>query len=1173
MNKHQQLTFIAGHRPGQNENSRVGVGGVGILIVTSRFKSIRAVQLSSISHGICWCELIYEQQTFYIASVYIPPHNSHSVTQEQSNKSIDQLCDDIMLLSQKGLVILGGDFNQRIGQTPSIINDQLYIRSSIDSNDNDRELVSTLDACNTFILNGLFGQQAQWTNILAPRSTSITLPSSIVDYFCIHISALELFDKQYGVNVKHDTQWSPDHALLTIQLHIQSHVSSSASRFHHRPHRTQRANRIIFNCDHNTQAYINGVQSALASIIHDRVISYKKFIDIVYAQLNDHFVSKLVSSSSTSALMQHPMSKQLQQLKSTAVQLNNRIKSNVNQVDHELVKQYKKLRLIIKKQQKREHDDWHASMMSHLSSLYNPESAIAIREYWSLLKQMAGWSTTTQTISMQQVITKSGDLLQGKQNVFDVWHKTFQYDWSTDALLQFHTERHRISAQVSSMHNDEDHDHVLNQPFTIDEVAFAVKSTNNHKSSGPDNIPSEAFSIPIKFCDDLNSSHMLQCLHNIFNTCFSMESTPSEWSHSYIMPLFKQGDKRDPLNWRPISLINSIAKIYSCLIYNRLNTFCNVNNKLSQQQFGFRNHLSIDEPLFIFNQLLEQHVIDNRHQLFVCCIDSTKAYDMLWRDGLWYHLHNIGIVGKMWRVIKNLYNNTSASVIINGILTESFLIDKGVKQGDVLSPLLFNIYTDPLSSFIHLHYHSSSHCCIGDVQLTHLMYADDLLLFATSADDLQLLLNVVQDYFSKWLMTINYKKTKITIFDRQSKRYNETISSVTFNVHKHTLSIADSFTYLGVLFTRDINFTLHQSNRINLASQRLSRLNWMRRKGIFMNVKHSIEAYEMLVQSIIESSAHVCLYGRKLWQSAIILQHQAACQMLDAYRTTTRVALRGELGWISPSERMNQKHLQYWGKLMSMSDDSLTKCVLLARDRSNNSFPSYIDNLINKYQLKGKANQSLQNDISYSQWSSIVVKCVHQQAETEWKDAIKLHSKLRTYCIIKHNLQLESYLLHDDISPQMNKTRAWLTQLRTGSNMLCIDRARSICHLESDQRICPACQQYIIPAEDETHFILHCNEYSEYRRQLFESTFCITDNLINLSTAEDDMQLQYMLGNISNLAHPNSSIQSKQIELIKVFIGNCITARRRMNRQFTFESSDNDEIDSEASTEIDEIEV
>jgi hypothetical protein len=286
----------------------------------------------------------------------------------------------------------------------------------------------------------------------------------------------------------------------------------------------------------------------------------------------------------------------------------------------------------------------------------------------------------------------------------------------------------------------------------------------------------------------------------LFNLIWSQEQLPKSWSHSLIMPLFKSGDARDPLNWRPIALIPSIAKLFSAVLHKRLEDWCETQGKLSQNQFGFRRGLSTAEPLFILSESLDHYVIERKKPLYVCFIDVRKAYDLLWRDGLIARLHHVGVKGTMLRVIRNMLDNTTASVLINDSLTEPVKIANGVRQGDNLSPMLFNIFFDSLSDCLNaVSAPAIPKVSVGTVKFNHLMYADDLMLIADHPASLQTLLSLTADHFRKWRLTLNFEKTKVVVFDRQpALRSNDELN---FMFGHRPIEVAESYTYLGVLFT------------------------------------------------------------------------------------------------------------------------------------------------------------------------------------------------------------------------------------------------------------------------------------------------------------------------------------------------------------------------------------
>lgn len=199
--------------------------------------------------------------------------------------------------------------------------------------------------------------------------------------------------------------------------------------------------------------------------------------------------------------------------------------------------------------------------------------------------------------------------------------------------------------------------------------------------------------------------------------------------------------------------------------------------------------------------------------------------------------------------------------------------------------------------------------------------------------------------------------------------------------------------------------------------------------------------------------------------------------------------------------------------------------------------------------------------VNFTRYTQLIKDSIHKASEYRWLFDIQSSPKLRTYILIKDKLTLEQYLTHQDdnhSSKQLKQSRAWLTQLRVGTNMLAIDQQRPIKELQPLERICIACDQNVI--EDESHFILHCQHYQHHRTQLYNDTASITNNHIQLQSVSNRMKLKYMLGDITQLSHPTVTIQSQQIHLIKVFIGNIITMRKNLfDQNHESSQSDNDD--------------
>ena len=139
--------------------------------------------------------------------------------------------------------------------------------------------------------------------------------------------------------------------------------------------------------------------------------------------------------------------------------------------------------------------------------------------------------------------------------------------------------------------------------------------------------------------------------------------------------------------------------------------------------------------------LIEKYVQKNG-KFYTCFVDFQKAFDKVWRTGLLHKLLKFNIRGKFYDMIKNIYSKTYSCIKNNGSFSAIFETNTGVKQGEPLSPLLFNIYLNDLVEYLGV---NSMTPTLNEVKINSLLYADDLALVATSSEDLQVKLNLLHE--------------------------------------------------------------------------------------------------------------------------------------------------------------------------------------------------------------------------------------------------------------------------------------------------------------------------------------------------------------------------------------------------------------------------------------------
>ena len=130
-----------------------------------------------------------------------------------------------------------------------------------------------------------------------------------------------------------------------------------------------------------------------------------------------------------------------------------------------------------------------------------------------------------------------------------------------------------------------------------------------------------------------------------------------------IFPLFKGGGedaKVDTGKYRGITLLSIVGKIYTSILNSRITDFIERSNSLLDEQAGFRKGRSTVDQLYILTEIIR----NRKSPTFCGFLDVAKAYDRVWRDGLWFQLRQSGISGKMWRVIKNIYQTVESSILL-----------------------------------------------------------------------------------------------------------------------------------------------------------------------------------------------------------------------------------------------------------------------------------------------------------------------------------------------------------------------------------------------------------------------------------------------------------------------------------------------------------------------------
>ena len=230
--------------------------------------------------------------------------------------------------------------------------------------------------------------------------------------------------------------------------------------------------------------------------------------------------------------------------------------------------------------------------------------------------------------------------------------------------------------------------HSLSSKLSTPTEVYKILSTlKTNKAAGLDNIPAGL----LKFCAP-GISKSLTCL---FKRSFELGEFPTAWKEAMVIPIFKKGSHTDTGNYRPIALLPIISKVLERIVHDKLSSF--LQTWLHDSQSGFKKGDGTVPQLLRLCQEWSRHV-DNSAYVGILFFDLRKAFDRMWHDGLLSKLEAVGIRGSAFAWMKTFLTSRRQITTIEGCTCAPAEIGAGVPQGAILSPLLFSVYVNDISS-------------------------------------------------------------------------------------------------------------------------------------------------------------------------------------------------------------------------------------------------------------------------------------------------------------------------------------------------------------------------------------------------------------------------------------------------------------------------------------------
>ena len=369
------------------------------------------------------------------------------------------------------------------------------------------------------------------------------------------------------------------------------------------------------------------------------------------------------------------------------------------------------------------------------------------------------------------------------------------------------------------------------------EIRKTIKTVCARKAPGYDGIQN----ILLK---NLSKKSIAQLTY-IINAIFKYEYFPKYWKRANVIPIPKPGkDKKDPVNYRPISLLPTLSKITEKIILRKLKNYEEKHNLTIDIQFGFRKrHNTVQQVVRIVNDI---SIHFNKDKVTVLALlDIQKAFDKVWIDGLIYKMIMQKYPKNIIKLIHSYMVERNFKVVYNSACSGLKQIKAGVPQGSVLGPQLFKIYLNDIPEF-------------DRTKLA--LFADDTAIYTHSfnaivaAKQIQIHIYILEKYYDKWKININPDKTEIIVFSKKIKD-SKILTPVT--VYNKKIVPTNSVKYLGVHLDSRLTYRHHIKQALRKAYSVLKKIYSLMVKNSPVQTKNKRLIYTSILRPVVMYAAPV----------------------------------------------------------------------------------------------------------------------------------------------------------------------------------------------------------------------------------------------------------------------------------------------------------------------------
>lgn len=769
--------------------------GVGILVKKKFRKNIKTWE--PVNERVIRVEIAIYGRDVIIIGAY-GPNDDSPVTEKE--KFLDTIQNEIANIRKKELII-AGDLNGRVGRKE---NDSVIGRFGEEiTNDNGERVIEICELNDLKVTNGFFRHKDIHRYTWTQETREL---KSIIDYIIIRRrSTIKIRD----VRVQRGAECGSDHRLLLAKMEF-PWMNRKTNNIEGTPIEIQKRKplKIQLLQDESTRhLYQTRLDQKLIEFRYD------DNMEDTYQHIKESMLQAGMEALGEVEGKQRPFEYNLSETTINEIkckkQLYNKWLSTRNEDDY---KKYREKNRDVKGMVNREkNENWEKTCQNLDQYIGGARRS----EAWRVIKELRSDRKERSYISYIEP---------------EKWKDHYK-DLLTETRQKFIEERQEEEGQPRAQHI----------PITIEDIRKAIKTIKNKKAGGPGDIAPELIKC--------GTEKLFRIIHGMFGKAINGHNIPDEWKEAQLTSIFKKGDRRQCDNYRGISVIATMGRLYGRVLRDKLEQ--NIQGKIGEEQAGFTAGRSCIDHIYTIQQLLEKKKAKNK-PVHLAFIDLKKAYDTVPRKELWKAMERLDIPITLTNAMKTLYRNNKIHIKVGNKIVNSLTTSKGLLQGCPTSPTLFKIFLEHALT-------TWKRKCEGmgiplrNEHLYTLCFADDQVVMAQDEEDLSYMLRKLNEEYEKVGLEINLKKTMYMTTEEDT---------ADLQIEDHLeIKGTNNFKYLG--FTLSKNATTEEDINVRLGQtrsciQQLHSVIWDRN----IRKKTKTLIYETIIQSIMTYAAEVWVINK-----------------------------------------------------------------------------------------------------------------------------------------------------------------------------------------------------------------------------------------------------------------------------------------------------------------------